>query len=200
MGFSSRWITWVMLCVASVNYSVALNGSTVGPIKPKRGLRQGDPLSTYLFLFYVDGVSIALTSAVVKGLLNDYGNKSGQVINYQKSAIFNSYWWKSNGSNSRGIRWMSWNKMAVPKSRGGLGFRDLHGFNVALLGKHVWNFLQKLESLVTRIFKARYFPDRHILQALKGNDSNFIWSGIWEEKEKLKGGFRWVLGDGKARK
>ncbi|XP_063946052.1 uncharacterized protein LOC135151500 [Daucus carota subsp. sativus] len=56
---------------------------------------------------------------------------------------------------------------------------------------------QKPDSLVTRIFKSRYFPDNHILQASKGNDSSFIWTGIWEAKESLKGGFRWVLGDGK---
>ncbi|XP_074327339.1 uncharacterized protein LOC141665258 [Apium graveolens] len=68
-------------------------------------------------------------------------------------------------------------------------------FKCSFLGKHIWDFCQKSESLVTRIFKARYFPGRHILQAVKGNDSSFIWSGIWEANEKLKGGFRWVLGD-----
>lgn len=63
--------------------------------------------------------------------------------------------------------------------------------------KHIWNFYQKPELLVTRIFKARYFPDSHVLQANKGNDSSFILTGIWEAKKKLKGRFKWVLGDGK---
>ena len=45
MGFSRKWISWIMLCVSTVSYSVNFNGQQVGPIKPWRGLRQGDPMS-----------------------------------------------------------------------------------------------------------------------------------------------------------
>lgn len=47
----------------------------------------------------------------------------------------NAFWWKSNSSNSKGIRWCALDKISMSKKRGGLGFRDLHGFNLALLGK-----------------------------------------------------------------
>lgn len=66
-----------------------------------------------------------------------------------------------------------------------------------MLGKHIWDFSQKPNILVAPIFKALYFLDRHILEAVKESDSSSIWTGIWETKEKLKRGFRWVLGDGK---
>lgn len=52
-----------MLCVTTVSYKIAFNGSSIRPINPKRGLRQGDPLSPYLFLFCVDGLSHALKNA-----------------------------------------------------------------------------------------------------------------------------------------
>lgn len=78
-----------------------------------------------------------------------------------------------------------------------MGFRDLHGFNLALLGKHVWQFLNKPDSLVSRVFKARYFPRTSVLKAARGGGSSFIWSGIWQAKEAFCKGFRWVLGDGK---
>lgn len=69
IGFSMTWIRWIMLCVVSVNYMISFNGSLVGPIVPKRGLRQGDPLSPYLFLFCVEGLSQKLKEAAEQGLI-----------------------------------------------------------------------------------------------------------------------------------
>lgn len=63
MGFSTKWIKWMMLCVTSVSYSICFQGSNIGPIIPKRGLRQGDPLSPYLFLLCVEGLSLSLKDA-----------------------------------------------------------------------------------------------------------------------------------------
>lgn len=111
--------------------------------------------------------------------------------------MMNSYWWGSNGRNTIGIKWHAWRKIATAKCNGGLRFRYLHGFNVALFGKHTWSFCTKPNSLVARLFKARYFPNDHILNAKKRYGSIFIWTGIWEGKEQLRKGFRWILEDGK---
>ncbi|MCI44427.1 RNA-directed DNA polymerase (Reverse transcriptase), partial [Trifolium medium] len=44
--------------------------------------------------------------------------------------------------------------MTYPKEYGGLGFRNLHLFNMAMVAKHGWNFMTKPDTLVTRIYKA----------------------------------------------
>lgn len=48
--------------------------------------------------------------------------------------IMNQFWWKSS-SKGKGIHWLSWDRMCGKKSNGGLGFRKLRDFNIALLGK-----------------------------------------------------------------
>ncbi|XP_074327890.1 uncharacterized protein LOC141665806 [Apium graveolens] len=57
-------VKWMMLCVQTVSYEFCFNGVKFGPIIQRRGIRQGDPLSPYLFLFYVEGLSLSLSRAV----------------------------------------------------------------------------------------------------------------------------------------
>jgi hypothetical protein len=67
MGFNQQWIHWIMMCVESVDYSVIVNEEMVGPIIPGRGLRQGDPLSPYLFIICAEGLSALIRQAEARG-------------------------------------------------------------------------------------------------------------------------------------
>ena len=64
LGFSHRWISWIKSCVTTVSYSVKLNGTLLDSFSPSRGLRRGDPLSPFLFLFVADGLSALIQKEI----------------------------------------------------------------------------------------------------------------------------------------
>ena len=69
MGFHHRWVQLIMKCVSSVSYKIKVNDSYTHRIIPQRGLRQGDPLSPYLFILSAEGFSALLQKAECQGKL-----------------------------------------------------------------------------------------------------------------------------------
>ena len=67
MGFNQRWIALIPMCIRSVSYSILLYGQPHGFIVPEKGLRQGDPLSSYLFLLVTEGLHGLLKKAEAEG-------------------------------------------------------------------------------------------------------------------------------------
>lgn len=57
LGCADTWVNLVMLFVRTVKYIFRHNGRDVGSITPTRGLRQGDPITPYLFLLCAEGLS-----------------------------------------------------------------------------------------------------------------------------------------------
>ena len=67
LGFQESWVALIMECITTVSYSVLMNGEPKCMITPFRGLRQGDPLSLYLFLFYAKGLNALLRNVAIGG-------------------------------------------------------------------------------------------------------------------------------------
>lgn len=93
---------------------------------------------------------------------------------------------------------MSWEKLCQPKEKGGMGFRDLKGFNRVLLTKQWWRLQTNPHSLFARVFKAKYFHDSSFSQAKLGHDPSFAWRSIMSAQEVVKKGMRWRVGDGNS--
>ncbi|CAA7041153.1 unnamed protein product [Microthlaspi erraticum] len=323
-----------MSCVQSVNYQVLINGEPYGHIIPTRGLRQGDPISPYLFVIctemlvkmmcdaeekgLITGLKVARGSPAVSHLLfaddsmfyckqeddelnqivriiEEYSLASGQRVNYQKSSVYfgkqiptqrreeikrklgiqqtggdgkylglpesfggskvsilgylqekinkrangweskflsaggkevmlksvlaalptytmacfqlpketckkivatmAEFWWKNN-KEARGMHWQSWDKLTKRKEEGGLGFKDLENFNLALLGKQLWRMITKEDSLMTRVFKGRYFLKSDPLKAKLGSRPSYAWRSIHAAQELMQYGIRRTVGDG----
>ena len=67
LGFSEQWVERVMKCVTTVRYRIKVNEEYSDSIVPHRGLRQGDPLSPYLFILCAEGLSSMLQRAEENG-------------------------------------------------------------------------------------------------------------------------------------
>ena len=91
---------------------------------------------------------------------------------------------------------LSQEKKCAPKKDGGLGFRDLKAFNIALLAKQGWRLQSNTHSLVHRVLKACYFPDRDFIHAELGRTPSYAWKSIMAAQDVVRAGHRWQVGDG----
>jgi hypothetical protein len=326
LGFHRLWVQMVMRLVTTVSFQVLFNGGKLQEFLPTRGVRQGDPISPYLFLLAAEGLScllkhhsvsselhglqVALSALAVSHLLfaddslllfkadtmsagkvqdvlDLYCLASGQRVNRDKSSIFFSkgspngvknaimgvldvcnetlnekylgmpsdvgrsrggafkyikdriwskiqgwlekllsaggkdvliksvaqalpifsmacfllprglfqhinamlrrFWWGCR-EGERKPSWVSWREMCKPKHMGGLGFRDIELFNLALVARQGWRMLQNPNSLSSRVLKAKYFPNLDLLQAELGSSLSQVWRAIHAGLGVLKQG------------
>lgn len=303
LGFHAQWVRMIMNFVSSVRYAVRYNSQEMEGFSPTRGVRQGDPLSPYLFLLCaeglssllqyeeevggIDGIKVCINAQSVSHLLfaddslvlmkadmlnvaslqqvlDTYCANSGQMVSRAKSSIFfspntsvvtkeeicqelyidteaisekylglpalvgadisdcfnhfvervweriagwmekqlslggkevllkvvaqaipvfamsmflipkgvcknitdiiTSFWWGDDEERKK-MHWFAWWKLCVPKTLGGMGFQDLHSFNLAMLAKQCWRLITCPDSLCAKVLRAKYYPDGKLLQA-----------------------------------
>ena len=71
LGYNERWINPIMICVNTVSYSVLVNGEPKGLIRPTRRIRQGNPLSPFLFLLCMEGLHSLISKAEREGAIHE---------------------------------------------------------------------------------------------------------------------------------
>jgi hypothetical protein len=113
------------------------------------------------------------------------------------TSITGKYWWSSS-LDCRSLHWISWKELASPKANGGMGFRDLKLFNLALLRKHAWRLMIDPNTLCSRVLNGCYYPNSDFLQATLPNNSSATWRAIVVGIEALQLGLIKRIGDGSS--
>ena len=116
-------------------------------------------------------------------------------LSNELNSMMSNFWWGQK-EKERKMAWMSWKKMCTTKEKGGIGFKDLKAFNLALLAKQGWRILTNQNSLVHRIFKEKHFAKNTFLEAELGRRPSYAWRSIMVAREIVGRGLRWAVGNG----
>ncbi|GKC99825.1 putative RNA-directed DNA polymerase, eukaryota, reverse transcriptase zinc-binding domain protein [Tanacetum coccineum] len=103
MGFSDKWCKWIYSCLNSAFASVLINGSPTKEFKLERGLRQGDPLSPFLFILAAEALNVAILEATNHNIF--HGIKVGKDklhishLQFADDALILGEWSLTNATN-----------------------------------------------------------------------------------------------------
>ncbi|PNX78725.1 ribonuclease H, partial [Trifolium pratense] len=154
----------------------------------------------------------------MKKILNDYEKASGHAINYTKSEVYYSRNTPASIKESRNKKalfgylkdrmWkkiQSWSgkhlskagrELAMRKEYGGMGFCHLYGFNLAMLGKQGWHLLTNQDTILSKLFKPKYYSKEGFLDAKLGHNPSYVWRSIQASQVVIRSELRWRVGNG----
>ncbi|XP_071694534.1 uncharacterized mitochondrial protein AtMg01250-like [Rutidosis leptorrhynchoides] len=107
MGFGVKWIKWIHSCLKLASISILVNGSPTREFSLGRGIRQGDPLSPFLFILAAEGLNILAKAAIEKGLFKGVEIRNDKVLvsylQYADDTIFIGEWSRANALSLQNI-------------------------------------------------------------------------------------------------
>jgi hypothetical protein len=99
LGFGDKWFNWIQSCLRSSRGSIIINGSPTEEFQFFKGLKQGDPLSPFLFLLIMESLHLLFQRVVDAGLFKGFKLSSSLTIShmfYLDDAIFIGQWCDGN--------------------------------------------------------------------------------------------------------
>nr|GFB55027.1 RNA-directed DNA polymerase, eukaryota [Tanacetum cinerariifolium] len=142
-GFGLNWCQWIQGTFCFAKASILVNGSPTNEFQFHRGLKQGDPLASLLFILVMESLHLSFNRVVDAGILKEM------------ESIRNNFFIGA-GPSEKNITWVAWNQVLASKEKGGLGVSSFFALNRALLLKWVWRFVSQDGSLWYHVIQAIY--------------------------------------------
>ena len=171
--------------------------SWFGPIVEKIKNRVGDwsslALSHARKILFINAILAAMCQHVLSVFL--LPKKISDDIN----RIFARFLWR-NGSDNRGIFWKRRQVIELPKGMGGLGVRNVHAYNVALMAKQAVRIHEKKDTLIAKILVSKYrgSPVSYGLKGTKIAGASWGFQGLCKAISRCRGGFSKVIINGRG--
>ena len=115
----------------------------------------------------------------------------------QIKSLLTQFWWDAKPDLKK-MAWVAWNKLTLPKSLGGLGFRNLELFNDALLGKLAWQNFKNPSSVLAQNLLGKYAHKTSFLDAKAPKSPSHRWRSMLVGREVLRKGLGWIVGSGSS--
>ncbi|OMO52016.1 reverse transcriptase [Corchorus capsularis] len=202
MGFPDRWISLVMECVETVSYSVLVNDKQGETFHPTRGIRQGDPLSPYLFLLCMEGPSSMFSSGSRSGFIHGISiSRSAPKVSHLFFADDSILFLQASRKECEAMISLlnlfeaaSGQKINIDKSS------ILFSANTPLaIQNKVMSYLgiqRNPDTLCTRVLRAKYYPRGDFLHATLESSPSFLWRSLMAGRRVIIAGSRFRVGEG----
>ncbi|XP_026399068.1 uncharacterized protein LOC113294912 [Papaver somniferum] len=114
-----------------------------------------------------------------------------------KKILSRDNFWRGKDGSGKGIYFIGWDKLRIPKALGGLRFRNLENLNTALLSKVAWKACNEEDTLCYKVLKAKYYKNDNILHLDKlKDDCSWLWRSIYSGLEVVQKHARWLVKSG----
>ena len=137
----------------------------------------------------IKSILLALPTYVMSGVLLPL-----EICENPTSAIA-QFWWSSNPPKEENSL-EKWEKVCLPQEEGGIRFRMIHEFNLALLAKQLWRLVQYSDSLVAKVLRERYYRMSSPLRTTSVNSPSYVWTSISAARKLLILGIRHKIHSG----
>ncbi|XP_026458663.1 uncharacterized protein LOC113359205 [Papaver somniferum] len=96
--------------------------------------------------------------------------------------IQRDFFWNKEKDKSKGLFYIAWDTVNKPKDLGGLGFRNMEYFSIAMISKIAWRLIEEPNSLLRSIMKASHYPNQEVIRmdTKPKNTDSWIWKQILE--------------------